>query len=120
MYRTPNRVPRRGSSVIKKIVIKGFESPLIVENGKHIKNWTEGLRERVMQEASNLTKVAKQSVQQSLSLASNAFSEAFPEIEESDNQLATWEWFSRDGETSNMETDTFIEMNDDSWLSRFE
>jgi hypothetical protein len=106
--------------VIKTIKIKGFECPLIVEDGKRIKNWTNGLRERLREEAPNLPKIANPPVQQSPSLLSNDISESFPETEESDNEWENWEWFSRDGEALVMESDSFLAMNDDSWVSEYE
>jgi hypothetical protein len=119
MHRTPSRTSGRGSSVIRKIVIKGFEPPLIVENGKYIKNWTDGLRDRLRQEALKLAKLAKQSVQQSLSVPSSNISGTFLEVQESENQWLNWEWSRQDGETPNMQTDNFFAMNDEPWFSVF-
>jgi hypothetical protein len=119
MRHTPGRAPRRGSTAIKKIVITGFESPLIVENGKHIKNWTPGLRERLVQEAAKLANLAEQTIQQRILHSSNNTSGSFPEVEESVDQPLTWECSNRDGGTVDMETDPFIMMNEEPWVFTF-
>jgi hypothetical protein len=113
MISISSRAPRRGSSGIKKIVIKGFELPLIVEDGKRIKNWTTGLRTQLKQEASKFGELVKQSIQQNVLFHSNDFSVSFRELEETDNEWLNWNCLNRDESISNNSTDSLLGQNDD-------
>jgi hypothetical protein len=115
----PGRAPRRGSSGIHKILIKGFELPLIVEDGKRIKNWTNGLRGRLRQEASKFQELVNQSIQQNMLFQPNDLSVSFPGLEETDHEWLNWDYFNQDAKISSNATDSLSGQNDDPLVSIF-
>jgi hypothetical protein len=45
---------RRGSAILTRILIAGYGTPLIVQDGKRIENWTSGVREQLIWRACKL------------------------------------------------------------------
>jgi hypothetical protein len=58
MKRSQGYFARKGRASLTRICIAGFETPLNVQNGKQIANWTSGVRERLMDESKKLRSFA--------------------------------------------------------------
>jgi hypothetical protein len=86
MRRARHAKRQRGTSVITKIVIAGFLSPVIVEKGKNIRDWKAGLRNRLKAESRTLAKLAQHMETSSQSVANDPY-----------NEESFWEWVTTDG-----------------------
>jgi hypothetical protein len=119
MKRNRSHGPLRGTFVIRKIIIEGFSSPLIVEDGKHIKDWKPGFRDRLRKESLNLEKLAKHMATQRKSVSPVDISRLSSVVDDAHTELEGLEWLNVDEENEwQMETNGFASINDERkfWL----
>jgi hypothetical protein len=67
---------QRGTASLKAIRIIGFNHPLVLDDGRHIKNWREDLRTQLLLKAKEIRKTAEEQFARSQRTFSELESEA--------------------------------------------
>jgi hypothetical protein len=95
-------------------MIEGFSSPLIVADGKHIKDWKPVFRDRLRKESLNLEKLAKDMAAQRKSVSPVDISRLSPVVDNAHTELDGLEWLNVDEENEwPVETNGFVSINDE-------
>jgi hypothetical protein len=119
MKKVRSSARQRGTDVIKTIAIAGFWPPIIVEKGKLVKDWKDGVRIRLTKESRALEKLAKHMDAQKKSVSSIDIPLSPPGNDDGSNEFDPCEWLIPDEEESYMAAHGFMSFNDeeDFWTS---